>query len=144
MEWLSDDQQRVWRGYLAMVGRLQAAMNRQLEDDSGLSLSDYDVLVELSERGPLRMFELADALAWEQSRLSHQLRRMSGRGLVARHGTDDDRRGVTVQVTDRGGAALRAAAPGHVELVRRVVFDGISAAQLRALRSLTETVLERC
>jgi DNA-binding MarR family transcriptional regulator len=101
------------------------------------------VLVQLSERGPLRMYELADLLAWEQSRLSHQLRRMRERGLVVRHGSGDDRRGATVELTSPGRDALRAAAPGHVELVRGVVFDPMSASQLRALRSLTETVLAR-
>jgi DNA-binding MarR family transcriptional regulator len=141
--WLSDDQQQVWRNYLAMVTQLQAAMNRQLQRDCGLSLSDYDVLVELSERGPLRIFELADILGWEQSRLSHQLRRMRTRGLVTRRGSEDDRRGATVELTDDGAAALQAAAPGHVELVRATMFDGMPATQLRALRSLTETVLER-
>ena len=130
--WLSAEEQHIWRGYLAMVSRLQAAMNRQLQRDCGLSLADYDVLVELSERGPLRMYRLADALAWEQSRLSHQLRRMRDRGLVVRHGSDDDRRGATVDLTEAGRAALELAAPGHAELVRSVVFDGISAAQLRA------------
>jgi DNA-binding MarR family transcriptional regulator len=142
-QWLSDDQQQVWRNYLAMVTQLQAAMNRQLQRDCGLSLSDYDVLVELSERGPLRIFELADILGWEQSRLSHQLRRMRGRGLVSRRGSEDDRRGATVELTGDGAAALEAAAPGHVELVRATVFDGIPATQLRAFGSLTETVLER-
>jgi DNA-binding MarR family transcriptional regulator len=141
--WLSDEQQRVWRGYLTMVNRLEAAMNRQLQHDCGISLPDYDVLVQLSERGPLRMYELADVLAWEQSRLSHQLRRMRERGLVVRHGSGDDRRGATVELTSPGRDALRAAAPGHVELVRGVVFDPMSASQLRALRSLTETVLAR-
>jgi DNA-binding MarR family transcriptional regulator len=141
--WLSGEQQQVWRGYLAMVTRLQAAMNRQLQQDCGLSLADYDVLVELSERGALRMFELADILGWEQSRLSHQVRRMRGRGLVQRQGSDEDRRGAIVELTDGGRTALAAAAPGHAELVRSVVFDGMDAAQLRALGSLTETVLER-
>ena len=142
--WLTDEQQRVWRGYLTMVSRLQAEMNRQLRRDSGISFSDYDVLVALSERGPRRMFELTEELAWEQSRVSHQLDRMSRRGLVARYGGDDDGRGVIVALTDAGSAALAAAAPGHVELVGRVVFDGLTVAQLRALRTLTETVLARC
>jgi len=141
--WLTDEQQRVWRGYLAMVNRLQLAMNRQLQQDCGLSLADYDVLVELSERGPLRIFELAGALVWEQSRLSHQLSRMRTRGLVKRRGSDDDRRGATVELTDSGRAALEAAAPGHVALVRATVFDGMSRAQLKSLGSLTATVLER-
>ena len=90
--WLSVEEQRVWRNYLAMVAELQAAMNRQLQHDCGLSLSDYEVLVALSERGALRMYELGDALAWEQSRLSHQIRRMRDRGLVSRHGASEDRR----------------------------------------------------
>jgi len=142
--WLSDEQQQAWRGYLEMVSRLQVAMNRQLQRDCGISLPDYAVLVELSEQGPRRMFELADMLAWEQSRLSHQLRRMADRGLVVRRGTGDDRRGATVELTDRGRAALRTAAPGHAELVRRVVFDEMTTAQLRALRSITARVLRRC
>jgi DNA-binding MarR family transcriptional regulator len=144
VQWLSDEQQRVWRGYVTMVSRLQAAMNQQLRRDCGLSLADYDVLVELSDRGPSRMFQLADALAWEQSRLSHQLRRMRDRGLVTSRTGAGDRRGVTAELTQAGRSALRAAAPGHVELVRRVVFDGISAAELRVLRGLTDTVLDRC
>lgn len=141
--WLTDEQQRIWRDYLAMASRLQTAMHRQLQQDCELSLSDYDVLVALSERGPLRINELGEALGWEQSRLSHQLRRMRGRGLVVRHGSDDDRRGATVELTDGGRAALEAAAPGHVELVRRAMFDGVSAAQLRAFGAVVETVAGR-
>jgi DNA-binding MarR family transcriptional regulator len=106
-------------------------------------LSDYDVLVVLSERGTQRVNELGEALGWEQSRLSHQLRRMRGRGLVVRHGSDDDRRGAIAEITDGGRAALEAAAPGHVELVRSVMFDGLTAAQLRAFGSVIETVVER-
>ena len=102
MEWLTDEQQRIWRNYLAMASGLQTAMHRQLQQDCELSLSDYDVLVALSERGPLRINELGDLLGWEQSRLSHQLRRMRGRGLVEREGDDDDRRGATVMITDAG------------------------------------------
>ncbi|HYR15770.1 MAG TPA: MarR family winged helix-turn-helix transcriptional regulator, partial [Mycobacterium sp.] len=138
--WLTEEQQQIWRGYLTMVSRLQTAMHRQLQQDCGLSLSDYDVLVALSERGPQRINELGEVLGWEQSRLSHQLRRMRGRGLVQRHGSGDDRRGATVELTDGGRAALDTAAPGHVELVRSAVFDGLSAAQLRAFGSVIESV----
>ena len=79
MEWLTDEQQRVWRNYLAMSGALSTAMHRQLQSDCELSLADYDVLVALSERGPMRINELGSLIGWEQSRLSHQLRRMRGR-----------------------------------------------------------------
>jgi DNA-binding MarR family transcriptional regulator len=143
MEWLTAEQQRVWRDYLAMTSRLHTAMHRQLQQDCELSLSDYDVLVALSERGPLRITDLGELIGWEQSRLSHQLRRMRGRGLVERADDDDDRRAATVTITSGGRAALETAAPGHVELVRTAVFDGLSVTQLRAFGSAIQTVLER-
>ena len=141
--WLTEEQQQIWRGYLAMTSLLQTAMHRQLQQDCELSLADYDVLVALSERGPKRINELGEVLGWEQSRLSHQLRRMRGRDLVNRHGSGDDRRGATVALTEAGRAALETAAPGHAELVRSVVFDGLSAAQLRAFGSVVELVTSR-
>ena len=141
--WLTVEQQQIWRGYLEMVSRLQTAMQRQLQQDCELSLSDYDVLVALSERGSLRINELGEALAWEQSRLSHQLRRMRGRGLVERQGSDDDRRGAIVELTDGGRAALDLAAPGHAELVRSMVFDGMPQARLKAFGAMAEAVAQR-
>jgi DNA-binding MarR family transcriptional regulator len=141
--WLSDDEQRVWRAYLAMTAGLQAEMSRQLSRDCGLSLADYDVLVALDERHECRISELRDRLGWEQSRLSHQLSRMRTRGLIARQGASDDRRAATVDLTDDGRSALRAAAPGHAELVRSVVFEGMSTEQARALTQWTSAVLER-
>lgn len=141
--WLTDEQQRIWRDYLIMASRLQTAMNRQLQRDCELSLSDYDVLVALSERGPQRINELGEVLAWEQSRLSHQLRRMRGRGLVVRHGIDTDRRAATVELTESGHAALESAAPGHAELVRTAMFDGMGTAQLRAFGAVVQTVADR-
>jgi DNA-binding MarR family transcriptional regulator len=141
--WLTDRQQRVWRNYLSMVTCLQAAMNRQLQADCGLSLADYDVLVALSQQGELRVYELADELGWEQSRLSHQLGRMRTRGLLVRRGSEQDRRGATVEITTAGTAALTAAAPGHVALVRSVLFDGMTPDQLRAFEELTSAALAR-
>jgi DNA-binding MarR family transcriptional regulator len=141
--WLSEDQQRVWRNYLAMSAKLQVEMNRQLQRDCGLSLADYDILVALDEQDACRVNELGERLGWEQSRLSHQLRRMRSRGLVERRGADDDRRGATVELTDAGRVALESSAQGHVELVRSVVFSGVSAAQLRALDTWTSQVLAR-
>jgi DNA-binding MarR family transcriptional regulator len=141
--WLTAEQQHIWRGYLAAVRRLQTAMHRQLQQDCELSLSEYDVLVALSEQGAQRINELGEMLAWEQSRLSHQLRRMRGRGLVNRHDSSDDRRGATVDITDAGLARLAAATSGHAELVRSVVFDGLTAAQQRAFASVIESMLAR-
>ena len=141
--WLTDDQQDLWRAYLAMSGRLQAALGRQLQRDHGLSLADYDVLVAITERPECRMGELGAHLGWEQSRVSHQLARMRTRGLIERTGSADDRRAAVVTLTVAGRDALEAAAPGHAELVRSVVFDGMSRTQAEAVRRWTSTVLER-
>jgi DNA-binding MarR family transcriptional regulator len=141
--WLSEDEQRVWRDHLAMTSRLQAAMNRQLQRDCGLSLADYEVLVALDERAGCRISELGERLGWEQSRLSHQLSRMRGRELVSRQGASDDRRAATVDLTDAGRGALAAAAPAHAELVRTVVFTDVRPADLGAVQRWTAGVLAR-
>ena len=143
--WLTDDEQRAWRGLLQMTSQLNARMNRQLQDDYGVSLADYDVLVALSEapEGRLRVFEIAGALAWEQSRVSHQLARMQRRGLVARQECQADARGAFAVLTDVGRAAIERAAPAHVETVRELVFDGLSRDQLAALTAITSRVLDR-
>jgi DNA-binding MarR family transcriptional regulator len=141
--WLTEDEQRAWRNYLTMTSRLQAAMNRQLQRDCGLSLAEYEVLVALDERAGCRISELGERLGWEQSRLSHQLTRMRSRGLVTRSGSSDDRRAATVDLTPTGRQALDTAAPGHAELVREVVFDGIPAGDLEAIGRWTSGVLDR-
>jgi DNA-binding MarR family transcriptional regulator len=141
--WLNEREQALWRGYLTMTGRLQAMMNRQLQQECGLSLADYDVLVALDESPGCRMNDLGQHLGWEQSRVSHQLRRMRDRGLVDRHNADDDRRAAIVELTAQGRAALAGAAPAHAELVRAVVFDGMSATQLDAVDDWVSGVLAR-
>jgi DNA-binding MarR family transcriptional regulator len=143
--WLTEEEQRAWRGLLRMTSRLNARMNRQLLQDYGVSLADYDVLVVLSEApaGRLRVFEVADALAWEQSRVSHQLARMQRRGLLAREDCASDARGAFAVLTESGRAAIERAAPAHVETVRQLIFDGLSHDQLAALTEITAQVLDR-
>jgi len=143
--WLTEEEQRAWRGLLRMTSQLNARMNRQLLQDYGVSLADYDVLVVLSEapEGRLRVFEVADALAWEQSRVSHQLARMQRRGLIAREGCASDARGAFAVLTEAGRAAIERAAPAHVETVRQLVFDGLTHDQLTALTEITTHVLDR-
>jgi DNA-binding MarR family transcriptional regulator len=128
-----------------MSSRLDARLNRDLQQASGLSLADYDVLVRLTEApdGRLRMFELTEDLQWEQSRLSHHIARMQRRGLVAREECTTDRRGAFVVLTDAGRAAIEKAAPCHVDTVRRLVFDGLSGEQVAMLESFVSRVLSR-
>ena len=112
-----------------MGSRLPAALNRQLQRDSDLSLQDFDVLVQLTDvdEGRVRVSALAAALGWERSRLSHHVTRMERRGLVAREECDDDGRGAFVVLTPAGRAAIERAAPGHVRTVRSLVFDALHA-----------------
>ncbi|MGI5155371.1 MarR family winged helix-turn-helix transcriptional regulator [Microbispora sp. CA-102843] len=143
--WLDADEQRAWRAYVRMQGRLTARLNRQLQADSGLSLADYEVLVQLTDReeGRLRPYELQRDLQWEQSRLSHHLTRMQRRGLVRREECADDGRGAYVVISEEGRRAITAAAPGHVETVRRLFFAGLTREQVAALERLAADVLDR-
>jgi DNA-binding MarR family transcriptional regulator len=143
--WLDTEQQQAWRGWLELNAQLSAALHRQLQATSGLSLADYDVLVALTDvpERSLRMFALGATLGWDKSRLSKQVSRMATRGLVVRRECHDDRRGAFVDLTEVGLAAIRTAAPAHVELVQRLVFDGLSRAQVRGLATLSRTLLGR-
>ena len=143
--WLTKRQQQTWRSYLRMQTELSAALNRQLLNESELSLADFEVLVRLTDvpTGQLRVVELARTLKWEQSRLSHHIARMQRRGLVARRECTEDGRGWYVTITEQGRRAIEAAAPRHVDLVRRVFFDDLTNEQLDALHSLSEKVLDR-
>ena len=143
--WLTDEEQRAWRGLLRMTAQLNARANRQLLQEYGISLADYEVLVALSEapEGQLRVFEVADALAWEQSRVSHQLARMQRRGLITREGCATDARGAFAVLTEAGRSAIERAAPAHVEQVRQLVFDELSHEQVSALTEITTRVLDR-
>lgn len=122
---------------------LGAVLDKQLASDSALSSSDYQVLVALSEahEDRLRIGELAAAVRWEKSRLSHHLTRMARRGLLVREDCPDDARGSYVRLTTEGRRTIERAAPAHVEAVRRYFIDALSVQQLEALAEITEAVL---
>jgi DNA-binding MarR family transcriptional regulator len=143
--WLNAREARAWRQFLLMQARLQGQLARQLQQESGLSAADYEVLVNLSEspEGRLRPFELLVATQWEKSRLSHHITRMAERGLVDKENCDTDRRGAWVTLTDEGRAAIEAAAPSHVADVRRLFVDPLTPDQLDALAEISEAVLSR-
>lgn len=142
--WLSPDEQCAWRTYLAMSKQLNAALVRQMQNESDLSIADFEVLVQLTDNadGRVRYAELAKGLAWEKSRLSHHITRMQGRGLVARQLCPTDGRGAFVVVTPAGRAAIEKAAPRHVDTVRELVFDQLSAEDVKQLRAISERVLD--
>ena len=143
--WLTDDEQCAWRAFLAMKTQLDVQLGRTMQDECGLSMADFAVLVPLSEdpERRVRILELARGLQWEKSRLSHQLTRMQQRGLIERSNCSEDRRGAFVVLTAAGVAAIQAAAPRHVAAVRQYVFDALSADQVAALGDIARAVQRR-
>src|SRR5690348_12475504 len=140
--WLDGDQQRAWLAYIRVQLRLAYEMNRQLLAGSGMSLPDYDVLTGLSvaEGGRMPITVLAAQIGWERSRVSHHVRRMSARGLVTCGPSAADRRVTEVTLTARGWQAQEEAAPGHVDLVRRLFFEGLPASLVGPLSEALEGV----
>lgn len=142
--WLDEREERSWRALQFMQMRLEAALARQLAQDSSLSYPDYLVLVALTDSadGRLRLFELAEVLGWEKSRLSHQVARMASRGLVTKEKCESDRRGAYVVITTQGRKEIAAAAPGHAAAVRQLFIDRLSAEELDVIGDAAERVLE--
>jgi DNA-binding MarR family transcriptional regulator len=142
VRWLSSDQQRWWRAYRDGTARLLDVLGHELEEDSGLSLGEYEVLVRLSEAPDrtLRMSELAGELAHSRSRLTHTIRRMENAGLVERTPCLEDARGVNCTMTAVGWARLVDAAPAHVESVRDHLVDVLTPEQLAALGAAMEVI----
>ena len=140
--WLDGEQQRAWLAYIRLQLRLTYEMNRQLQSDSDLSLPDYDVLTALSvaHGDAMPITVLAAQIGWERSRVSHHVRRMTQRELVRCSPSANDRRVTEVSLTRHGRTVLETAALGHVELVRRLFFDGLPRELVGPLSQALESV----
>src|SRR6478736_4378028 len=140
--WLNAREARAWRAFVDAHHGLEVHLSRRLQE-SGLSGADYEVLAVLSaldgDRMPAR--DLGNALGWEKSRLSHQLRRMQTDGLISREPNPDDARSTLVCLLHTGRAAIEKAAPRHVDDVRRNFLDLFTSAELDMIATLNERVL---
>ena len=141
---LTPDQQRTWLAYMRVQLRLTYEMNRQLQADSNLSLPDYDVLNALryAPGGRTVISELAAQISWERSRLSHHVRRLENRGLVESRPAPADRRATEITLTDQGWDEITRASSGHIDLVRRLFFDGLPDELLEPLTIGLESVYD--
>jgi DNA-binding MarR family transcriptional regulator len=142
--WLDPDEQRTWRAFLSATRALMETLDRELQRDSGMPHAYYEILVRLSEAPDrrLRMSDLAELSGSSRSRLSHAVARLEAAGWVRRQGSPTDRRSQIAILTDHGFEALAAAAPGHVEGVRRHLFDPLRPAQIDQLRGISEALVE--
>lgn len=143
--WLTDEQQRAWRRFAAVVMLLPAALESQLQRDADLTHFGYWVLAMLSEAPGqrLRMSELAAMSHGSQSRLSHLVSRLEARGWVRRERVDQDGRGWLAVLTDAGYEKVVQTAPGHVEEVQSLVFDALTPEQVRQLEEINTAILQR-
>ena len=143
MEWLSDEQQAAWRPFVALLLRLPALLDAELQKDAGITQFDYLVLSGLSEAPgrTLRMSELAATASSSLSRLSHVVSRLEARGWVRREACPGDGRFINAVLTDDGWAKVVATAPGHVAAVRRLLIDVLTPEQLRELGAISDEVL---
>ncbi|QII03967.1 MarR family transcriptional regulator [Rhodococcoides fascians A25f] len=133
--WLDADEQRAWRAYLDATRLLLRDLDNQLTRDSGISFTDFELLVVLSEAPDRRrrMSELADAVTTTRSGVTRAISRLVDNGWVIRVKCDDDKRGMSAELTEAGMNTLTAASPEHVETVRENMFDLVDPNDLAAL-----------
>ncbi|MEV5845457.1 MarR family transcriptional regulator [Streptomyces sp. NPDC051985] len=139
---LTDEQRTIWATFQRMSQLVHSGVERDLQR-SGLSGSDYAVLVMLSEApvDGVAVSRLGRALDWEPSRLSHHLGRMERRGLITRRARGAGRHGAQMLLTEEGLAVLEAAAPSHAGTVRRLFVEPLGEEQLRALGEASAVLL---
>lgn len=141
--WLTDAQQHSWRAFLGGITVLMETLDRDLRNEHGLSLSEYEILVRLSEAPDrtLRMAELADQAALSRSRLTHTVGRLERDGILRRERCGEDGRGVEAVLTDAGLAKLQQAADTHVRGVQDYLIAHASGPELSAIGAVMERVL---
>jgi len=141
--YLDEREAELWLAYRRMNRTVQAAINTDLMNDSGLSEADYDVLSNLTEEGNdrMRILDLGNQLRWSKSRISNHLTRMEKRGLVTREACDTDGRGAFVQLTADGRQTIVDAAPSHVQSVRNNFLDRLTERQHDALREIAQHIV---
>jgi DNA-binding MarR family transcriptional regulator len=128
----------IWRALIDTTAELRRILGAQLLQDSGLSPADYQVLLALSEAAGrrLRSSELAAAIDWQRSRLSHHLARMERRGLIRRDDCATDSRGAEVSLTDHGAGMFRGATTPHARAIKKHFADALTPEQFEGLADI--------
>ena len=141
--WLSADQQVSWRDFMVGTTALVDQLDRDLRQEHGLSVHEYEILVRLSEAPghAIRMAELAESLSHSRSRITHTISRLERGGLVHRGQCSEDGRGVSAVLTEVGRAALEEAAHTHVRGVHRLVIENTTDEELAVIGQVFARVL---
>lgn len=140
---LDDQDLETWAALATLLEWLPPTLDAQLQRDAGLTHFEYGILYALAhaEARTLRMSTLADYANSSLSRLSRAVARLEAKDWVRRTPDPDDGRFTLAILTRSGAAQQRRAAPGHVELVQRVVFDALSPTQARQLGTISRRIL---
>jgi DNA-binding MarR family transcriptional regulator len=140
--WLTSEEQRAWRAYIAATHLLEDAIDRQLQQDAGMPHLYYAILSNLSEAPErrLRMTDLAERTKITRSRLTYAVSRLEKDGLIRREDCEWDRRGSVATLTDEGMTVLERTAPGHVETVRASLFAHLSEEQVGQLEEICSQI----
>ncbi|MDF3140297.1 MULTISPECIES: MarR family winged helix-turn-helix transcriptional regulator [unclassified Streptomyces] len=140
--WLDTEERRAWLAYVEFSTHLSDHLNRQLRRDAGLTHADYTLLAHLSSvpDQTLTMSELAERLKITRSRLTHAVTRLQQAGYVDRCDDPANRRNQLAVLTAQGSRLLERAAPGHVEAVRRAVFDALTPEQVLQFAEIGEAI----
>lgn len=143
--WLDEEEMATWLAFVRVVMRLPNALEGQVRSDAELSYFEYSVLVVLehAEDQTMRMSDLAFLCNGSLSRLSHVARRLEDQKLIRRYACPTDGRSTLAALTDGGREKLANAAPGHVKLVRALVFDELTREEMRQLGDLSQRILDR-
>lgn len=143
--WLDETERAAWLRLIAVVELLPGALDSQLRRDAGLTHFEYFVLAMVSEAPDrtLPMARLARRTNATLPRLSHVVRRLEDRGMVRRLTAPDDGRVTLATLTDVGWDRVVEAAPGHVDTVRKTVFEGLSRRQVAQLSDIAGAMLDR-
>ena len=141
--WLTDEQQQAWRRFVAVLFKVPAALEAQLQRDAGLTHMGYLVLLTLSERDDRRlaMSKLAKRASASLSRLSHVVARLETQGWVRRERDAEDGRVQIAVLTDAGWEKIVESAPGHAEAVQQLVFDRLTPTQVKQLARACDSLL---
>ncbi|MCO5972430.1 MarR family winged helix-turn-helix transcriptional regulator [Actinoallomurus soli] len=141
---LEPEQWELWNSWMQAQRLLARELDRDLQRDYGISKAEFSVLVTLhrAAEGRLRVSELAESLAWDKSRVAHQLTRMENRELVDRTEDRSGRR-VGVGLTAKGRSAVENAILGHADNIRRYFFEALTPDQAAAIHVWSRRVVDR-
>lgn len=132
---LDDSQIDAYLAIMEVAGQLQFRLEHHLRSESDLSFVQFEILGKLmrAPKNRLRMTDLADGIVLSRSGLTYQVGKLESSGRVTRSASQRDDRSTVVDLTTAGEQLFLRLLPGHVEIVRTLLFDAIPERDIEAL-----------